>query len=213
MRARYIDFHTHILFDVDHGVKTCEEYERLLDAYLAAGITEIVLTPHIDNPSVTTKKSNIDVNFETAKKIAADKGMKVLLGCEYYLDSQLNPEIPAINGLYVLCEFPVDHKPYGLEGKLEKLSDKGYEVVIAHIERYRWLRPGSPEVEFFRNMGAWIQMNAASAGKFKSRRYLKKGLIDIIASDNHGNEKMPALLRKCLDDNPEVLQRMQNLDL
>ena len=66
----------------------------------------------------------------------------------------------------------------------------GYKVIIAHIERYRWIK--EKDVVYFKNEGALIQVNAASLlGKegFKIKRLTKKlikhNLVDFIASDTH----------------------------
>lgn len=209
-----IDFHTHILFDCDHGVQTKKAYTKMLKRYVKEGFDTVVLTPHLHHPHAGCKSENIQKNFEEAKAIAEELGINVYLGCELYFDgSSTDFDVLPINGRYLLVEFPVDLKPVNFEAKLKKLQDRGFVLIIAHIERYSWIKPNSKLFNDLRDMGCFISVNMESVRNRKAKPYLKTRMVDLIASDNHGDFRAPKKLRKVLFKNPEILMEMDRFYL
>ena len=213
MHMNLLDLHSHLLFDVDHGVQTRNLYRALLLEYRKAGINTLVLTPHLFHPTVKTKVENIRENFALAKEDASKVGIRVVLGAELYLGTQIEVRTIPIAGRYALVEFPVSGKPIGLDRKLGQLLDQGLEPVIAHVERYPWLRPDGETFRMLKDMGAWIQVNVSGIENKTAMPYIQRDLVDIIADDNHGDRTLPGRLRACLDAYPEIAARMESLDL
>ena len=208
-----MDFNSHLLFGVDHGVQTRDVYRALLLEYRKYGITTLVLTPHLFHPTVKTLVGNIRENFSLAQQDAQKVGMKVILGAELYLGSQMEVKTIPVAGRYALVELPVSGPPLGLDRKLQQLLDQGLEPVIAHVERYPWLRPASETFDMFVDMGAWIQVNVSGIENRTAMPYLQRNLVDIIADDNHGDMGLPKRLRSCLDAYPGVCARMDSMAL
>ncbi len=208
-----MDLHSHLLFGVDHGVQTRDLYRALLLEYRRNGIGTLVFTPHLFHPSVKTRVENIRENFRLATEDASKVGIRTLLGAELYLDSQLEVKTIPIGGRYALVEFPVSGKPVALERKLRQLVDQGLEPIIAHVERYPWLKPQSETFQMFRDMGAWIQVNVSGVENRTALPYIQRDLVDIIADDNHGDRTLPKRLRQCLDAYPGICSRMETLGL
>ena len=213
MHMNLLDLHSHLLFDVDHGVQTRNLYRALLLEYRKAGINTLVLTPHLFHPTVKTKVENIRENFALAKEDASKVGIRVILGAELYLGTQIEVRTIPIAGRYALVEFPVSGKPIGLDRKLGQLLDQGLEPVIDHVERYPWLRPDGETFRMLKDMGAWIQVNVSGIENKTAMPYIQRDLVDIIADDNHGDRTLPGRLRACLDAYPEIAARMESLDL
>ncbi|MCR4675812.1 MAG: capsule biosynthesis protein CapC [Sphaerochaetaceae bacterium] len=209
----YIDIHSHLLFGVDHGVQTRQEYLELLDKYAECGFECLVLTPHLFHPTVHTRVENIRKNFLQASEDASRVGIRVLLGSELYLDSQIEVKTIPFNGRFALVEFPVDRRPFGLGRKLSQITEQNLEPVIAHIERYRWLTPDSKDIDMFKENGAWIQVNVSGIENRSALKYIDRDLVDIIADDNHGNPTLPGRLKKALDAYPEIRYRMESMQL
>ena len=107
------DLHSHLLFDVDHGVQDRNLYRALLLDYRKNGITTLVLTPHLFHPTVKTKVENIRENFRLASEDAARVGIRTILGAELYLGSQIDVKTIPIAGRFALVELPVSGKPVG----------------------------------------------------------------------------------------------------
>lgn len=208
-----LDLHSHILFDVDHGVQDRKLYRALLLEYKKYGFGTLVLTPHVFHPTVKTKVANIRENFRLASEDAAKVGIRTILGAELYLGSQLEVKTIPIGGRYALVEFPVSAKPIGLDRKLQQLIDQGLEPIIAHVERYPWLNVKSDTFEMFKEMGAWIQVNVSGIENKAAMPYIQRDVVDIIADDNHGDLTLPKRLKACLDAYPGICSRMESLGL
>ena len=209
----YLDLHCHLLFGVDHGVQTRDDYRKLLREYSDCGFDTIALTPHLFHPTVKTNVGNIRENFRLASEDAKELGIRIVLGSELYLGSQNEVKTVPIAGRYALVEFPVSGRPLGLNRKLQQLVDQGLEPVIAHVERYPWLSPKDKTFEMFREKGAWIQVNVSGIENKKALPYIDADLVDIIADDNHGDISLPKRLRDCLDRYPQILERMNSLSI
>ncbi len=208
-----LDLHSHLLFGVDHGVQTRDQYRALLLEYKRNGIDTLVFTPHLFHPTVKTKVENIRENFRLATEDARKVGIHTVLGAELYLGSQLEVKTIPIGGRYALVEFPVSGRPIALERKLQQLVDQGLEPIIAHVERYPWLKPQSETFEMFKDIGAWIQVNVSGIENRTAMPYIQRDLVDIIADDNHGDRTLPKRLRHCLDAYPGICSRMESLGL
>lgn len=208
-----IDCHSHLLFGVDHGVQTREEYRKLLLEYSRCGIRTIVLTPHLFHPTVKTKVGSLRENFALASEDAAKVGIRTVLGCELYLGSQIEVKTIPIAGRYALVEFPTSAKPVGLDRKLGQLVDQGFEPIVAHVERYGWLRPDDSTFRMLVDMGCWIQVNVSGIEKKAAMPYINAGVVDIIADDNHGDLTLPGRLKACLEAYPDICMRMQSLGI
>jgi protein-tyrosine phosphatase len=101
----------------------------------------------------------------------------------------------------VLVEFPRMQIPPGAARELLRIRNSGVVPVLAHPERYYGLE--LPDVFEWRNVGAVIQVDAimlfgnAPASRL-ARAMLQEGLVDCIASDNHGDSRSLAAARQWL---------------
>lgn len=207
------DIHSHLLPHIDDGKLTFSNFDQMMKKYKENGFSGIVFTPHLHDPFVETNILKINETFERCKEIANENGLEAVLGSEFYISEKVgNLAIPSF-GEYVLCEF--DPYKFYSEGmnKVEKLFDLGYKVILAHVERYEWLEFKSPLFGAFLQMGCLIQVNAATCDSLKAKAYIENGVVDFLASDNHGNFEYPALLKSKLEENPEILNKMSNFAL
>jgi protein-tyrosine phosphatase len=103
----------------------------------------------------------------------------------------------------VLVEFPLSGVPEQGGDELYRLRCSGVVPVLAHPERY-WGCTAA-KVHGWRQAGAVIQMDTAGLlGKGRiakiSRQLLELGLVDLFASDNHGDTRTLATARNWLLD-------------
>ena len=94
---------------------------------------------------------------------------------------------------------------------VREMIDRGHAVILAHIERYRWMTPTHPLVHQLRERGVFFQSNCTAVHEGKVSQYLSRDLVDIIAGDNHGDPELPALLAQTLTEHPRVLSIMNRL--
>jgi protein-tyrosine phosphatase len=90
----------------------------------------------------------------------------------------------------VLLEFSFTREPEDILDIIYNFNINGYEVIIAHVERYEWM--DYSKVVALRNEGALIQINSNSylgLTTWKEKRFVKKllkhNLVDFVASDTH----------------------------
>lgn len=203
------DIHNHILYGLDDGCKNEEESLEILKKIISSGVSEIVFTPHyiVDTKYMANNKEK-KKTFLKLKKIIEKNNLpiKVYLGneiffCDNILELIKKGEISPINdSKCLLIEFPMMDLPYTAKSVFDELISEGYEVILAHPERYYFVKENIDILNDFVSMGVHLQGNYTSLlGKYGReskiilKKLLKRGMIDILASDTHheviGDEK------------------------
>ena len=200
-----IDIHSHLLPGVDDGSPSVAVSVPVLERFAAAGVECIVLTPHL--VASQARKAPYEKHLEILETLraAATRGPELRLGWEIMLDEP-NADLRAPHfGLggsrAILVEFPRTSVPAGAAAELFRLRSGGSVPVLAHPERYWGCT--LEKVAEWRAVGAVIQMDTAGLiGKGSiaiiSRALLEAGLVDLFASDNHGDSRSLATARDWL---------------
>jgi protein-tyrosine phosphatase len=203
--------HSHLLPEIDDGYLSREQFIRMLNLYQLSGVTAIAFTPHIFNPYVTTNISEMRETYQWARGEAEALGLQTYLGSELFVGDQETLKTIPINGRFALVEFGLSLPPPKVLERLQQLVQMHYRPLIAHVERYLWLSPKSTMLQRLRSLGCLLQTNVEAVENNLSLPYLELGLIDVIATDNHGDETLPARLMDALEKWPSVGRSMQNL--
>ncbi|QTA38449.1 hypothetical protein JYK00_02690 [Thermosipho ferrireducens] len=180
------DIHNHLLPGVDDGVKNFDESIKFLETFKKNGITTVFFTPHLNHPSVKTNVAKIKENYEKIKIHCEEFGIKSFLGSEIYLTPDVKEFIP-IKDYFLLVELPTDIYPVYLLDKLFDLQLEGYEIILAHVERYKWLEGNGLLVDRLKHMNVYFQVNLEALNG--SNYFLKRDLVDFIATDFHGEKR------------------------
>ena len=207
-----IDFHSHILPNIDDGSKNMEETIELLEEAQKAGFTKIISTSHyMEN----YYECDVEKRKQLIKQLQGEvQDIKLYLGNEIYITNNIiellkNGKASSINNTrYVLFEFPlITTKPMNDKEVIYRLVENGYIPIIAHPERYPFIQE-NPEYLFeLEDMGALFQANYGSIiGMYglKAKRTLKillrNNLISFFGSDVHRPEqvynKIPKIVKK-----------------
>ena len=191
-----IDIHSHLLPGVDDGSPSIEVTVPVLERFAADGVQVLVCTPHLNASNAHQAPYDEYLGILESLRARAPKQIELKLGFEIMLD------VPGIDlcakhlGLggstAVLVEFPRNGVPSQSGGEIARLRMSGVIPVLAHPERY-W-GCSVDQVRQWRNNGAVIQTDAAvllSGGSMAKvgRAMLEEGLIDCLASDNHGDTR------------------------
>ena len=201
---QFVDIHCHILPGVDDGSQSPEETKAMLEKAWDEGIQIMVATPHYHKQRGKNDIDLIKKQLLLTRKLAKEvhPKMQICLGMEIYYGEDV-PELlktgKAVSirkSRYILVEFsPGDDFQYILNA-VRKLQMSGHTVIIAHIERYNCLREDISNVEYLREMGAYLQVNAGSiTGSYGRsvkkflREVLKAHLVQLVGTDAHGPEK------------------------
>jgi protein-tyrosine phosphatase len=201
-KTNFCDLHSHVLFGVDDGAKSIEDALELVHVALSKGINHLCLTPHVNSKESTADKTLQIRHFEQLKKATEQLPITLYLGAEIYLGDPfptLDFKTLTLNDTHhVLVEFSsvveTDIVDYCYQLQL-----KGFQVIIAHIERYGYLT--ELDLIELKQLNVLFQVNASSlvskAHKVFHQRawhYLKLKLVDIVSSDAHNLTTRPFLI-------------------
>lgn len=207
-----IDIHTHLLFGVDDGPATFEESVEMLKYAKEQGIDAMILTPHYRHGMFAYPNEKIEENFAKLQEPAKQIGINLFLGTEHHVNSMIleyieSGRVRTLAGTqYVLAEYKHDTEFEYIAKSVRDLLRNGYIPIIAHVERYMCLHEDLDRIDWLRDVGAMIQVNAnAILGMegFKvkgfTKKLLKYGYVDFVGSDSHDLKKRANNLGKCRD--------------
>jgi protein-tyrosine phosphatase len=196
-----LDFHTHILPQMDDGAGSRDEAAALIQALIHQGITTAVLTPHY-----YPFKESLPAFLERRMWSYSSLGnceLNLILGSETYLCESLFcydsiSELAIERTGFLLLELPYT-EPWGsdLFKQLRRIRSKyNLTPVIAHVERYGHVRQKRERVlQELVDLGCLLQLNIDSVIDRKSRslalRMLKGGWVDFVGSDCHSMKERP----------------------
>ena len=221
-----IDFHNHFLPNVDDGPKSIEETIDMLRFAHNQGITEVVQTVHYQHPKMDGK--NVEYKFlkekikETQRLIKQQNlNIKLHLSAEvFYLPNLVklidNPLLTIGNKKFMLIEFTPSIYPTGYEEQFFELQNAGVTPIIAHPERYRFIKNDITILDKWIDRGYIIQIDAGSViGQFGkiiknfSLKMIKNGYVHILGSDSHNNKKRNFCLKECY----ELIKKLFSFEL
>lgn len=144
MKECYIDMHCHILPGVDDGAKDLAETKKMLEIAYAEGIRCIIATPHHHPHRGKAPAEKLRERAKLVREAAheIDERFRVYLGTEVYFgqdvaDKLKEGKILSMNRReYVLVEFPPSQTYSYIRQGIQQLQFAGYEVILAHVERY-----------------------------------------------------------------------------
>ncbi|MBX7078044.1 MAG: hypothetical protein K1X88_02585 [Nannocystaceae bacterium] len=199
------DCHSHVLPGVDDGSRDLAMSLAMLRLLHEAGARTVVCTSHIYPGKYDNEPATLQRAFETLQAAAQREALplRLELGAEHFLDDQLVRRIEAGDHIafgrerYVLFEAHTgEHVPAPLFDVVRALVDRGEVPLLAHVERYHWLRgpDGDELLEDLRAAGARFQVNRTVGkinvpGEGQRGRFLAKLIerdwIDEVGSDLH----------------------------
>lgn len=188
------DNHSHILYGVDDGVRTLEESLSILSYFEELGVRHLWLTPHIME-DVPNRTEDLKERFRRFAGEEYSGPVRLSLAAEYMMDNLYQERLRENDLLehgdgYVMVETSPIAPPLDLWGLLSQTLSKGYRPILAHPERYRYMRPG--DYEKLHQMGVLLQLNLPSVAGFyggdvihRARFLLEKGWYAMVGSDCH----------------------------
>lgn len=207
------DMHCHILPGVDDGARDMGESLAMLDAAVEAGVSSMVCTPHCRKPWFDFEAMWSAYDEFTAQAQRRYPDFYIGMGFEVNYDtlSQIGFEWARELGFAGSNELLLELSNSAPRGKYAeyqrfvfKLQSMGFEVVIAHPERYRAIQDDLELAWQFKEMGCKLQASAdfiaggrGADSKKPAIALFKEGLYDYIASDAH-NPKHYKLLQKAV---------------
>ncbi len=202
-----IDLHSHLLPGVDDGSRSVDHSVFVLREQAKRGVADICLTPHLTASALEAGVPPAhDAAFAALKK-AAPGSPRLHRGAEVMLDRPLsaagatNLGFRLGGGPVMLVEFPRLVALDAVGSALRSVVDQGVVPLLAHPERYSCCSPTA--VARWRELGALMQLDATTLLQptrrgDRARQLLAYGMGDVVAGDNHGDDRSIASLRDAL---------------
>jgi protein-tyrosine phosphatase len=210
-----IDLHSHFLYDVDDGARTLEDSMAMVRAAAADGTRFLLATPHQCHPA------GYHVEPELARERLAEiqrevveEGIPIGLGlaAEIHFTEEIPEGIAAGRllplseaGRFFLLELPVTSVPGNIHEVIFAYQTAGCFPVLAHPERNFEVMERPEIARDLRERGVLLQLTAMSiTGEFgrksekASKKLLKWGAVDVIASDTHNPRRRPPGLSRAV---------------
>jgi protein-tyrosine phosphatase len=196
-----IDLHSHLLPAVDDGSRSVEQSVKVLSEMARQGITDVCLTPHLQSGRAEAGPPSAHLRAFEALRAAAPAIPRLHRGAEVMLDRPVTRPVALARNVtiagtrYILVEFPrlVAHDTVTIA--LSQVVELGLVPVLAHPERYSCCSVEA--VRHWRGLGAIMQVDATTliasqARGQRARQLVAEGLADILAGDNHGDDRTVA---------------------
>ena len=195
------DIHSHIIFNVDDGSSSLEESIELIKYFKEVGFNNIIATPHFLRDTEYSaendeKLEKLAILKEAVKKHNID--INLYLGNEIYISEHIDEDIKSNkiytlnNTKYILFELPFHNEILNLPDIVYELKINGYIPILAHPERYDFLKRNYKEVDKLKEEGLLFQCNYSSIleyyGKDAKKLFkymLKKHYVDYLGTDIH----------------------------
>ena len=196
-RNHVIDFHTHVLPKMDDGSKSVEMSLEMLHAMRAQGIDTVAATPHY-----YARHEDIDRFLERREHAlqrlteALDETCpRLVTGAEaaFYFGIEQEHDLDKLciaGTRTLLLEMPfAAWGDYELNAVSSLCLDRGFDVVLAHFERFVPFQKGGDMEERILALPVYVQINAETLLPLLSRgRWLKlfeQGRAHLLGSDAH----------------------------
>lgn len=227
-----IDLHCHILPGVDDGARHMEESIHMAAMAAESGVTALVATPHCMDggaqPVLEAVQDLRNVLQEEEIPVQVYPGMEVF-GTMDTARLLRAGQLLTLNGSrYPLIEFAFDGDGELETQILEEVLRAGFVPVVAHPERYGWVRQNPRILNVWTSMGCLLQVNKGSLlGRFgrgpeqMALEMTDRGFATVVGSDAHyarvrtpwlyeawellARQFAPVAARVLLEDNPKKI--------
>jgi len=210
-----IDFHNHILPNIDDGSSSIKVSLKMLKFAEEQGITDVVNTVHYKHPKMVGK----DITFERVSKqirklqlVLNENNINIKLhfGAETFFNENLvelsNDKLATfLSGKYILIEFFTNLLPKNQKEVLFELKMNGITPIIAHPERYKAVQQNINIVADWLESGCLIQIDAGSPiglmgkkAQLASEIIIKNKWCQIIGSDAHDDKNRNFCLKNSI---------------
>ena len=202
------DMHSHLIPSIDDGSQCLDESLDLILALNDLGFSKIITTPHTMSDFYKNTPEIINNGKEEVKKALKklNSNVEFEASSEYYVDYEFQQKINSgkfltFGSKYILIEFPFIDNPKNIDEIIFQLQLSGYNVVLAHPERYMYFN--LKDYKKFTDKGVFLQLNLLSITgyyspeiKEKSKQLIENDLVSFVGTDCH-NIRHAQKLKEC----------------
>ena len=202
-----IDFHSHVIHDIDDGSHSVEESITMMKMSYRQGIDTMVFTPHFRlgehkiNTFLQERRDRLDEIREALTDEDRKEIPKVILGAEIEYIPGMNhwdylPELCIQGTKYLMTEMPFIPCSESLVKTIDDIAlNSGLTPILPHIDRYFHTFTKEEYIRHYYEMPVKIQMNAIYLNSPKNIQFYKplfaERKIHLLGSDCHSCEWRP----------------------
>ena len=202
------DMHSHLLPGIDDGARDMDSSLQYIKGLNDLGYSRLVTTPHIlwemypNTPDII--KSGAGMVQDKLDELGYP--IKFQAAAEYFMDEHFVEELKSKSTLLtikdnlILVEFSMVTAPFDLMDILFELQLQNYQPIIAHPERYIYLRNKKTFFDELKEHGCLFQVNLLSLiGHYgtsvqeQAEYLIKKEYYDYAGTDLHSQRHVDAL--------------------
>ena len=196
-----VDMHSHLLPAVDDGSQSVEQSMYFINELQELGFRKIITTPHIYPGFYPNNQETL----QKASDLLSDSQHKLdffSYAAEYFLtDTMLdNGPLLTFNKNYVLVEISFVGLSMNFEQMLFELIANNYIPILAHPERYLYLKDNLKFFDKIKGMGCQLQVNINSLGGYYGKaseemawEMINKKIVDFLGTDLHHEKHLDSL--------------------
>lgn len=199
-----IDIHSHLLPGLDDGSPDLETSVHLIKSLNELGFEKFICTPHIFTELYPNSAETILPSLALVQSALHDAKMSVEIdaAAEYMIDETfvVKKEHLTMPGNFILVEMSYLNETPNIEQVIFDLQIKGYNVILAHPERYLFYHLDRSKLKHLNDMGVCFQLNLLSATGYYGKEVkrasdllLENGFYDFAATDLHHDKHLQAL--------------------
>ncbi|WP_128547612.1 tyrosine-protein phosphatase [Larkinella soli] len=194
-----VDIHSHLIPAIDDGVPGYAAALECLQGLQDLGYKKVITTPHVlqdyyPNTSFTIRHGLSELQDavrEAGLTIQVDAAAEYLVD-DHFLSLLRSGDLLTWGPNYLLIELPFAVPPLNLEDIIFQIMTRGYQPVLAHPERYSYLKEHPDRLQKIKEQGCMFQLNLLSLmGQYGSRvqqyarQLVEQSMIDFLGSDAH----------------------------
>lgn len=193
-----IDLHSHILPELDDGSRSLSQSLEMARLAVESGVTGMAATPHCIGDRAQEVRSAVLLLREALRE--AGIPLRIYMGMEIFGTADTarllrEGKLFTVNSSrYPLIEFAF-YSDGGEETRiLQSVIQAGYQPLVAHPERYSYIRENPELVNLWKRMGCLFQVNRGSlTGRFGNdvrqmgMTLVERGFASVVASDAHSS--------------------------
>ncbi len=201
------DMHSHLIPGIDDGASTINQSIELIKQMAAMGFSKIITTPHIQGEVYKNTPEIINNGLNELKLALAKENIQIEISAaaEYLLDDKFNEKLLSKNLLtfgkkFILVELSYFSPHPNLLNFIFDLQIEGYNVILAHPERYSYWFNNFKKLEELKERGVFFQLNIISLSgyydipvKKTAEKLVDNNMIDFLGTDMHNNNYMDGL--------------------
>ncbi|CAM3897763.1 tyrosine-protein phosphatase [Flavobacterium cucumis] len=220
--TNYVDIHAHFLPGIDDGAQNLSETKQLLEAMKELGFSQCIATPHTmknvwnnTTQSIQAAVTNVKTNLPTLSK-----DLQIKAASEYFLDENIilqvqEDKLLTLKDNLLLVEMSYLNAPLQLFDFLFELQLKGYQLILAHPERYTYYHESRSNFDKLKKAGCLFQLNLLATVGYYGKEVaeianylLNHQMYDFVGSDIHHLNHIKAFQNKIVIKNQKELMQV-----